>query len=268
MSIGTYATAARLLDLRRLRALYRGLRANIQIEPPETPDAALVDLVAEPYESPADVNDRLNRLRDVLRDAGDRRAIFLTIYARMTRDVREGLDRGNFENPDWMADYVVAFAEYYREAFLAFEQGRLNAVPKPWRIAFGTSLAGDGLVMQDAFLGISAHINYDLAYAVRDAGIEGNRASKYADHRRINDVLAGLVDAQQEALADLYAPGIDAVDAALGPLDESFSLFSMAEAREQAWRVAVVLTDISFDPIDRYARWVLKTTATGAAAVV
>lgn len=268
VSRGKYGAVATLLNPGRLRAVLRGLRADVRTMPPGKPDGALVEVAADRFESPEDAHDRFDRLRTALRDRDDRRAIFLTVYTRMTRDVRRALARGTFDNPDWMRDYVVTFADYYRRAFLAFEQGRVDAVPEPWRIAFGTSLAGDALVAQNAALGISAHINYDLALAVRDAGIAADRRSKYADHRRINEVLARLVDEQQRALADLYAPGINHLDTAFGRLDEAFSLFSMAEAREHAWRVAVVLTDFSLGVVERYARWVLRVTAVGAAAFV
>lgn len=264
-----YLAAARLLDLRRLRALYLGVRHDERTAgTAREADPALVELLEEPYASPSDAHDRLVRLEAALRDRDDRRAVFLTIYSRMTRDVRGHVERGTFENPEWMGEYLVTFANYYRRAFLAFERGRLDAVPAPWRIAFETAVAGDALVAQDAFLGINAHINYDLAMAVRDVGIASDRSSKYADHRAINDLLSQLVDEQQRALAGLYAPGVGDVDAIFGPIDESLSLFTMAEAREQAWRVAVVLTDVDRGIVRSYARAVLRLTAVGGAAFV
>ncbi|MFW5922347.1 MAG: DUF5995 family protein [Halodesulfurarchaeum sp.] len=76
-------------------------------------------------------------------------------------------------------------------------------------------------------------------------------------------ILARLIDAQQEALAEMYATDIGDVDAAFGRLDESFFLLSMTKGREQAWRVAVVLTDVGISLSAYYARWVLRATATG-----
>ncbi len=263
-----YRAAGSLLGVRQLRATYRGLRADVTATPPVDPDPDLVELAAEPFESVADAEERLSSLQSRLRATGDRRAVFLTVYARMTRDVRHQLGTGAFENPGWMRTYTVTFAEYYRRAFLAFERGRVEAVPDPWLLAFGTALGGDALIMQDAILGINAHINYDLALTVRDVGIGSHRASKYGDHREINDVLAGLVDKQQQALANAYAAGIRDVDAVLGPFDESFAGISLTQAREQAWRVAVVLSDFSLSMVEAAARWLLRTTAVGGAALV
>jgi len=269
MSLSTAVDVARLMNLERLRRMALALRGDPrQFDPPESPDPDLVAAAADPYESIADASDRLGRLESLLRDREDRRAVFLTIYTRMTRAIRDRIEDGGFANPSWMRRYTVTFANYYRRAFLAFERGELGAVPDPWRVAFGTAVAGDALVVQDAFLGINAHINYDLALTLRDVGIDPNRSAKRADHRAVNDVLARLVDAQQEALAEVYAPGVADVDDAFGRLDERLSLLGLTEGREQAWRVAVVSTDVEWPPVESYARWVLRATATGGAFLV
>ncbi|MEF8783669.1 MAG: DUF5995 family protein [Haloarculaceae archaeon] len=267
--MSSYATAARLVNLRRLRAIYAAVRHDAgTVEHSETTDPELVALVAEPYESLDGARDRLGELEELLRRREDRRAVFLTIYTAMTRAVQHSIENGTFADPEWMRTYTVTFANYYREAFSNFEQGRVQAVPEPWRIAFETAVSGDALIVQDAFLGINAHINYDLALAIRDVGVDPNRAVKREDHRAINDILARLVDAQQAALADLYASGIDDVDVTLGRFDEIVSLFTLTEARAQAWRVGTVLADVDFRPVEAYARWVLRTTATGGAVFV
>jgi hypothetical protein len=246
-----------------------GLRHDIrQYGPPTTPDADLVAVTANQFESVDDASERLRRLEDRLVAREDRRSVFLTIYTRMTGRIRDRIDRGGFGETEWMRTYTTTFANYYRRAFLAFERGNLGAVPDPWRIAFGTALAGDALVMQDAFLGINAHINYDLALTLRDVGIEPNRPARRADHRAVNEVLARLVDAQQRALAELYAPGIADLDATLGRVDERLSLFGLTEGREQAWRIATVLTDVDWPFVRSLTRWVLRATATGGAAFV
>lgn len=262
----SYGTVARLVTPRRLRAMSLAVRHDVQaVELPEEAAPDLVDLVTDPYESIDDARDRLEQLERLLRRRDDRRAVFLTIYTNMTRAVEEGVERGTFADPAWMRAYTRTFANYYREAFLAFEQGRPGGVPDPWRLAFGTAVARDALVAQDAFLGINAHINYDLALTLRDVGVDPNRKKRHLDHQAINEILARLVDAQQEALAELYAPGIDDVDATLGQFDETLSTFVMREAREQAWRVGVVLCEFDWRPVETYVQWVLRTTATGGA---
>jgi len=271
-TVGKYASLARLLDGRRLRALALAVRREVDAAAPVTadrePDPAVVALVEEPYDSVADAVDRLDALADAFRERDDRRAVFATVYATMTAAVRRRIERGGFRDPAWVRDYTVTFADYYRRALLAFERGDHRRVPDPWRIAFDTAVAGEALVLQDAALGINAHINYDLALAVHEVGIGADRADRHADHRAIDAVLARVVDAQQRALAALYAPGVDDVDALLGRVDESLTLFGLEEGRAQAWRVAVVLTDFDAGPVERYARWVLRATAVGGALFV
>ncbi|WP_435345921.1 DUF5995 family protein [Haloarchaeobius sp. HRN-SO-5] len=259
-----YIETARLLDSTTLRAIVHAIRGDAdRFDPPETPDPALVGPVDRPFDSIPDAADRLSRLETRLRDREDRRSVFLTIYVQMTREVHDGIRGGRFADPDWMRRYLVTFANYYRRAFLAFERGNLDAVPDPWRLAFGSAVDGQTLVVQDAFLGVNAHINHDLALALHDVGIDPNRDQKYADHRAINGILARLVDVQQEVLERTYAAGVDDVDAIFGRFDESLTLRSMTEGREQAWRVAVVLTDVGVAAARSVARWVLRATATG-----
>jgi hypothetical protein len=266
-----YATLPRLLDGRRLRAVGLALRTDPAAGvSARTPDPTLVALTERPFDG---VDDAFRRLRDLehrLREAGDRRAVFLTIYTRMTAAVRDAIDaaESRFADPNWMRRYTVTFADYYRRAFLAFERGHLDAVPDPWIVAFSTAVEASALVVQDAFLGINAHINYDLALTLRDVGLDPDRPRKRADHRAINAVLADLIDAQQAALAELYAPGIADIDAAFGRFDEALSLFSMTEGRAQAWRIATVLTDVRWSIARRYARWILRAVATGGAVFV
>jgi len=258
-----------LLDKQNRRALWRAVRGNFEpTDPPTTPDSALTEGLRRPFESLADTERRLSRLEQRLRDRDDRRSVFLSIYVKMTREVRDGIDNGRFEHDEWMRSYVRSFADHYRRAFLHFERGETEAVPDSWRVAFGQAIGGETLVMQDAFLGVNAHINYDLALALDDIGIDPGRESKYRDHREINDILAGLVDCQQEMLARMYASGVENVDEIFGQFDEVLTLLSMTEGREQAWRVACVRTDVGWPLVDTFARWLLSTTSLGVAALI
>jgi hypothetical protein len=263
------SATARLVGPTEIRAIWHAFRGDPgRFSPPDSPDPALVELVETPFESVGDAEQRLGRLESRLRQRGDRRAVFLTIYVTMTGRVHEGIEAGRFADPEWMRRYLFTFADYYRRAFLAFERGDVMAVPDPWRVAFGAAINDETLVMQDAFLGMNAHINYDLALTLDEVGIDPDRDRKYEDHLAIDAILAGLVDAQQRALADVYAPGVDDVDALFGRLDESLTLHSITEGREQAWRVAVVRTDVTVPPVPSLAKWVLRATATGAALFI
>ena len=267
--MGGYSEAVRLVDARTARAIVETVQGDLdRFDAPETPDPTIVALLETPFHSIVEAAAHLDRLERHLQAREDRRAVFLTIYATMTRAVHDGVEDGAFADPEWMGRYLVTFANYYRRAFLAFERGHVERVPDPWRIAFGTAIRGDALVIQDAFLGVNAHINYDLALTLEDVGIDPDRPAKYADHRAINEILARLVDVQQEALAETYAAGVEDLDGVLGGFDETATLMSMTEGREQAWRIAVILTDVGLSPVTRFAHWVLRVTATGGAYVL
>ena len=249
---------------------WRGTRLEVDrfALPPAEPDPVLVALVREPFTSVTDVADRLGSLEGRLVERDDRRCVFLTVYTEMTARTRRAIDAGTFADPVWMRRYLVAFAEYYRRAFLAFERGNLVAVPAPWIVAFGAARRKETLVLQDALLGINAHIVYDLALTLADTGLDPNRAAKYADHRRVDGILARLVAVQRGLLAERYAPGLDRVGDALAGLDEVGSAAALRAARETAWRAAVVRTDTRLPGVATATEWLLSRAATGNAGVL
>lgn len=246
-------------------------------------DPALLAMLEDPFESVEDVADRLDRMERHLRDLGDRRSVFLTVYAAMTERVRAGIESSSagdagdgsgseaitFEHPDWVRAYLVAFAERYRRALLSLERGSMADVPPAWRLAFNASTAGETLLIQDALLGINAHINHDLSYALRDVGIDPERAAKRRDHDRINAILERLVDVVQRALVEVYeAEGYRQIDAGLGRFDETFTLVALTESRTLAWRNAVALTDTGLAVLERLVHWRIRLLSVGAGAAI
>ena len=259
------------------RALLAGLGRTVDVDPDavaasladEGPDPGLLDIVSAPFASVADVDERLARTESYLRERGDRRAVFLTVYSRMTATVREAIDDGAFVDPEWAAAYLVAFAERYRGALVAFERRALESLPRPWLIAFAAAARGETLVAQDALLGVNAHITYDLTYTLGDLGIDPDRSVKREDHDRINAILARLVQTVQDALVDTYAAvGIAGIDRLLDPLDDRLALLGMKGSREFAWRNAVLRADLPAWLGERYVDWRTETVATGAAAML
>ncbi|MFC5279989.1 DUF5995 family protein [Halorubrum rubrum] len=267
------ATVPTTAELRALLAAYRrstdvdaeALAAELDDEP----DATLLDPLAEPFASVADVADRLTRTEAYLRERDDRRAVFLTVYARMTRAVGDAIEADFFADDEWVEAYLVAFAERYRRALVAFERREFDALPRAWLLGFAAAVRGEGLVLQDALSGINAHITYDLTYTLRDVGIDPDRGRKRTDHDRINAVLARLVAAVQEALVAVYdAAGVAAAEALFSPIDDRLMLLGLEGSREFAWRNAVLLADLPAWLGERYVGWRTRTASTGAAAIV
>lgn len=220
-------------------------------------------LIDDPFISMEDVRDRLEQLEATLLKQSDRRAVFLTLYTEMTAETIREIDAGKFIESAWMERYLIRFAEYYRRAFYNYERGMIDEVPDPWIVAFGAALRGDSLVMQDAFLGINAHINYDLALTLSDIGLDPDRPDKYVDHTHINEILYRLVSIQQELLAQRYAPGLSRLGKQLGELDDIGAALSLRAARKKAWQVAVIRSDAKWLPVEKSTEWLLSRTATG-----
>lgn len=229
------------------------------------PDETLLQVMEGPFESVTDVRKRLQEAEAYLRRRSDRRSVFLTVYTEMTAKVEAGIEAGRFDDPSWAREYLIAFADRYRAALVDFERGSAADLPQAWQIAFTASTSDYTLLVQDALLGINAHINYDLAFALEDIGIDPDRSSKLRDHDRINAILRQLVDVIQRALADVYhAEGYTHVDDLLGSFDEDFTLIGLTEARSLAWRNAVLLTDTRSALVRRIVDWRIDAVSAGA----
>lgn len=173
----------------------------------------------------------------------DRRCIFLTLYGVVSSEMRDRVGRGGFTDSDWVHRYAVAFANLYRRALEDYDGGRLDQVPTAWRLCFDAAKAGRGLVLQDLFLGVSAHVNNDLPFALSAVSIEPDRAARYRDHSAVNEVLGAVTERATQKLAALYAPGLTSLDGCAGQLDEWASQFSLQVARESSWEAAVSLSN-------------------------
>lgn len=243
---------------------YRGVFGAELAAPPPNPDPDLIALLSRPFVDVDDVYDRLSAAEAHLRGIDDRRAVFLTVYTAMTGRVRAGIDDADFDDSAWVRRYLVAFAERYRRAVVGFERGR--RVAPAWRVAFGASLGGSTLVVQDALLGINAHIVHDLAFALDDVGIGvgEQRTARHADHLGVNAVLAELADVVQETLTAVYAAsGVGDIDELFGRFDERATLGGLSAARAFAWENAVLFAD--HPRLRPLVRWRLRAVSGGAA---
>jgi hypothetical protein len=203
-----------------------------------------------PYQTLDDVVAGLSALEAGYREQRDRRAIFATLYGVVSAEVRERVRRGGFEDPAWVHRYAVSFANLYRAALLAWDGGRFTDLPKAWRLAFEAGAGDRGFILQHLLLGINAHVNHDLPYAIDGIGIGADRASRYRDHAAVNEVLASVTERATARIASLYAPGLTAADDCAGQIDEMLSLFSLRVARDSAWESSIALANAT-SPLER-----------------
>ena len=217
--MGGMTAAAGLIDRTALRSMVGVRRGDGRDYPaPAEPDPALIELVESPFESVPAVTARLDRLETRLRDRADRRAVFLSIYVRMTEHVASAIEAGRFADADWMGRYLVTFADYYRRGSMPSTAARWRRSPNP---GTSPSVPRGRERRSSSRTPSSASTPHQLRPGPRvdRGGDRPDREEKYRDHRTINDVLARIFDLPQEALADLYAAGLEDVDTALGQVD-------------------------------------------------
>ena len=185
----------------------------------------------------------MQRRYEPLADSCSHQALFALTYLRVTQSYAwSARQPGYYDNPGWTNHAVAVFAKYYLNAFDAWNADPNSAaVPRSWKIAFDAArdraVAGGG----NFFLGLNAHINRDLAFAMEAAGLttpDGRSAKPNFD--RINQLLNSVTN---PLVAELSARLDDSMD------DTSLPFYVDAVAtgnvmfgwREQAWRNAELL---------------------------
>lgn len=177
---------------------------------------------------------------DSLTPAQDYLRHFLGTYQRTTLAVGRALHDGLFEDPAWVERWDVAFASMYLEALDAHLSGEVPS--RPWRLAFDASreLSNLGHVL----LGMNAHVNYDLPQAlltvISDADFDDGSlmASRFRDHKRMDEVLSSRVAAEDD---ELGARGRSRLNQVLRPLHRLSSQRFLREARAKVWHNTVEL---------------------------
>lgn len=181
--------------------------------------------------------------------SGDRRAIFLNCYARMTSNMFAAVQAGRFHDPLWVTDLIHNFAAYYFEATTAYERADPR-LPASWRVAFERAGQPQTPVVVSLLLGVNAHINYDLVQVLadmlgpvwRDLAPQ-TRHERYADYTTVNAVIAETVDRVQDEVVEPYARLMQALDVVCGPLDEWCTARLLKCWRADVWRQALAIVE-------------------------
>jgi hypothetical protein len=187
----------------------------------------------------------MNRQIQQWEAAADRRAIFLSCYKQMTENMLIGLDEGTFLDTAWVGELLHHFADYYFAALDAYETDS-PFTPVVWQQVHDITKHAEMHVLQDLFLGINAHINYDLVLTVVDLlqaqwahMSPQQREGRYHDYRVVNDIIGRTIDAVQDDVVERWSPVMDVVDKTMGRLDEWLVLHLISNWREHVWQQAV-----------------------------
>jgi len=148
---------------------------------------------ADEYVETERVPEVLKRLGDVQAAAEahplglrDGLACFNHLYTVITSQVQDDYLDGSFSNGDFITRLDVAFANRYLRAV----DEHVDGSPAPWRCLL--KLRSDGRISPLAFavVGVSAHVNFDLAFAVVETGEQMGRLSliDHDDYQHLNDI--------------------------------------------------------------------------------
>jgi Family of unknown function (DUF5995) len=201
---------------------------------------AMPDLIS----SPIPVTERMQQLIDQWQASNDRRAAFLACYHVMTANMLTAIDQGEFNDGEWVNNLLHHFAGYYFKALDEYEQSD-PATPNVWRQTFDAASQPGTLILQNLLLGINAHINYDLIFALVDM-LEpewyqlspDERQGRYDDHCQVNDVIRRSIDTVQDTIIEPGAPLLEFADRLFGSADEWVVSRLISHWREEVWRHA------------------------------
>jgi hypothetical protein len=186
------------------------------------------------------------------RERRSRLAFFAALYRGVTLRVQLGIARGEFEDGARMDAFDAAFANRYFAALEIHLAG--GKPPRAWQVAFNAQGRSGVIVLQHLLLGMNAHINFDLPLAALEIAPGASLPALEADFFAINQILAALLDPAQAALGE-FSPLLNILDRVGGSVDESIGIFSLRNARDEAWHEATRLA-AEVDP--RRARSILS----------
>lgn len=189
---------------------------------------------------------------------GDGRRIFLSCYRMMTSNMLAGLNEPLFVDRQWMRTFILRFADYYETALDAYENDPATA-PPVWRLAHDSARDNKTWPLQDLLLGVNAHINYDLVLTVDELLrptwqrlSPEQQMRRKQDYDRVNDIIAGTIDAVQDTVLEPAMPLMDWVDRLLGRTDEWLLSGLLTGWRNEVWENASHLM-LAEDPDQRAA---------------
>lgn len=180
---------------------------------------------------------RMDKIVDLCRHERLKAGYFAVLYRYVTIRIKEGIERGEFDNNERMEMLDTIFAQRFFDAFDAYYNNSGQEITQSWDCAFVAAESKNFLVMQHLLLGINAHINLDLGIAAAET-MEGQDLDNIRnDYNKINEILASLVENVKTNISRVslfFDPLIRLVKGR----DEMLASFSIITARDGAWRFA------------------------------
>lgn len=193
--------------------------------------------VPPPFRNSGQVEDGLREFKARCLAGRDPRGVFATVYLETTTAVRSWIREDRFASGSLLEKYLVTFANAYQRA-LAGDPSP-GAVPAAWRRSLDPSRRGS--VLEDLLLGVNAHVNHDLPFAIAEAGLDVRCALCRRDHDLFIGALREALPRARREIALRYRPDLVVPNAVLGWTLDRRIAGSVARARDHAWTGAVAL---------------------------
>ncbi|NJN53264.1 MAG: hypothetical protein HC804_00025 [Anaerolineae bacterium] len=172
-------------------------------------------------------------------------------YQAMTTNTLTAVTDGRFQDATWTTNLLHRFANYYFAAMSAYDHDHIHT-PAVWKLAFDAARQKQTNVLQNLFLGVNAHINYDLALTLYDVLHEEwptlsaeQRTNRYQDFCLINDIIAETIDQVQDEVVERESPALALLDWLGGGMDEFIIVEMIRGWREEVWRKGVEMVEMA-----------------------
>jgi hypothetical protein len=185
----------------------------------------------------------LAQVADTLLRGDDARAAFPDVYAVITQRVAFEVARrdGPFQEPTWITQLAGRFCGRYLETLRWALDGHAQDT-SAWASAYDSVGVEDMPPVQHALLGLSAHINYDLAIGIHativDHGYADDRAmiARYKhDHDFVNTLLDAAIPEALDRLVKRHHCATTVWLARASWLTRWFTMELLVRWRAQVW---------------------------------
>jgi hypothetical protein len=203
-------------------------------------------------------------------------AVFGLAYLRTTEEYLDAsLTDGFFRDPTFVNHQDVVFARMYFDAHDHWSAGRVEQVPPAWRIAFRAAQDRRVNGVGDLLLGMNAHVNRDLPFALAAIGlVRPDGTSRKDDHDQVDVMLNRVVVPLMEEEAARFDPTMEVPRTPFG-VGYTALMQALLTWRETAWRNAELLAAAPDDAtraqvaaqIERYAALTAQTIVAGTSYV-
>ena len=160
----------------------------------------------------------------------------------------EALEDGRFQDSKWVENLLRHFAEYYFDALDCYECSKETA--PIWCNVHDITRDRSLHEIQYLLIGVNAHINYDLVFAIYDVLkeewpnlSEELRTLRYEDHCQVNEVIAESIDEVQDTILEPESFTMKLIDSAFGRVDEYLLSVLIRKWRQTVWDNVTILLD-------------------------